>query len=353
MGNSWARRIFIYLFRARWTHLSRPYAPVSLYEPRLLLDCEKDPQQYVDVQQVHVNLIARLKRREAADADFEAQVMALLAPVKKRLAEMARDSGESGPAAHDPAAAKDQHAAPDLPPAPQIFYGRDYELSALVGQFSQGGQAHTALLGPEGAGKSALALALLHHPEIVRKFGARRFFVECETSANAAGVCLRIASALGIPHTPSKDCVLSALTSFPGYSLIVLDDLEFPPALKELLADLSALPHVSLILTLRGARPPSGPTYTTPHPAPLGPLLLPVARAIFRAISDLPAAATDDDMPTDVDADASSVDAAAALIDALLQRAGVLPGAIVLLAQRAQYEPLPFLFARCAKEGGV
>ncbi|KAJ7655926.1 hypothetical protein B0H17DRAFT_374802 [Mycena rosella] len=341
---------FIRLLQALWSHVTRLYTP-AFHGSQLLLDCEKDPRRYVDMHQIHDNLLASFKRREAADAEFEAQVMTLLAPVKNRLAEMVRDTAV--PAACDSPAACDQQGAPDLPPAPQIFYGRDLELSALVSRCSQRGKAHIAILGPEGAGKTVLALALLHHPEIGRKFGVRRIFVSCETSASAAGVCLRLASALGLPQVPNKHAVLAALAAFPGDSLIVLDHLEFPPALTELLTDIAAVPRVSLVLTLRGVQRPPGPVYTTPYLVPLGPLPLPAARALFHAISDLPPAAAYGEAPKDVDVDAPPIDVAVPLIDALLQRAGCLPQAIVLLAQHAQYEPLPFLLARCAEEGGV
>ncbi|KAJ7485938.1 hypothetical protein FB451DRAFT_67158 [Mycena latifolia] len=255
--------------------------------------------------------------------------MALLAPVRARLAEVTRGSGESVPAAHD--------TGPDLPPGPQIFYGRDTELLALVDTFSQRRQARTALLGQAGAGKSALALTLLHRPEIVSKFGARRYFVSCAAAENAADVFSCLAPALGLTHRPGEDAVLSALAPSPHDTLIVLDGLEQSPALNKFLAMLSAIPCVSLLLTLRGTQCPLGPMYT-PFPVSLGPLSLPSARALFRDISDLPPVTDEDQDP---------------LIDALLQRAGCLPQHVALLAQRAQYEPLPFLLARCAEEGGV
>ncbi|KAJ6586471.1 hypothetical protein DFH09DRAFT_256870 [Mycena vulgaris] len=354
---------FLCLLHALWTRLTRPCAPRifdSFRRPQLLGDCEKEPGRYADVYQVrphifsmttlptfdpqsHAQLLASLERRNAADAEFEAQVMALLAPVKKRLAEMARDNGDSVPVAHD------SPPTPDLPLAPQMFYGRDHELSALVAMFSDGGQAHAALLGQEGTGKSALALALLHHPAIVGKFGPRRFFVPCAPLDGGADPLGLLASALGFTHTPGKDAVLVALASCPSDTLLVVDDLQPLTALQALLPELAALPRVSLLLTLRGARRPLGPIYTAPYPAPLGPLPLPAARALFRAISDLPAAELP---PTAGEADAGA-DVDAVTIDALLHRAGCLPRPIAQLAQCAQYEPLAFLLARCAEEGGV
>ncbi|KAJ7189914.1 hypothetical protein GGX14DRAFT_607515 [Mycena pura] len=322
------------------------------------------------------SLSASLKRREAAEAMFETEVMALLAPVKLRLAEIARES----------VLAHDRDAVSDLPPAPQLLYGRERELSALARMFAQGRQAHAALLGEAGAGKSTLALALLHRPEIISQFGPRRFFVR-GASSDVAGVAVRLSSALGLrlSHTPRdpdppQAFVLAALSSCPFDSLIVLDDLDDAwasphtrPALGAFLADLAAIPSVSLLLTLRGAQRPLGPVYTQPYPAPLGPLPLCAARTLFRAISGLSAGSVNDaDVPCADDAaprplladvgiaalsrGAISVEPTLgpddALLDALLHHAECLPQAVVLLAQRAQYEPLPFLLARL-EEGDV
>ncbi|KAJ7785165.1 hypothetical protein DFH07DRAFT_786851 [Mycena maculata] len=355
---------FVSLMQMLWAKLT-PYVVQSRNGPQMLVDCEKEPQRYHDdVSQD--SLGSYLRRREAADAAFEAQVLALLAPVKTRLAELTRDSGRSGPVTRHSVAPHDLETSPDLPPPPEIFYGREQELSALVRTFSQERQAHSALLGPEGAGKSALALALLHSPEIGRKFAARRFLVRCDAAEGATGVLLRLASTLGLSHIPRpamRDALLSALRCCPYDSLIVLDDLDVwaEPrtrlALEDLLADLAAIPSVSLLLTLRGSQRPLGPAYTRPHPAPLGPLLLPAARALFRAISDLPplpdlpTAPLPHEEPPVGDPEQRLEDAYGPAVDALLHYAGCVPRTVVLLAQRAQYEPLPFLLARCAEEG--
>ncbi|KAJ7150861.1 hypothetical protein C8R43DRAFT_951291 [Mycena crocata] len=342
----------------------------SMYTPRLLSDCEKEPQQCVDISQTHLHILAALKRRDAADVVFEAKVMALLDPVKKRLTEMTGES-VSIQGAHVPELTLNPETAPDLSPAPQIFYGREQELSALVGMFSQETQAHTVLLGQDGAGKSALALTLLHHADIVRKFGVRRYLVRCDTSKGSSGIRSRLASVLGLSHIPEpahRDVVLSTLASCPFDTLFVLDDLEHvwtPPstrlALESLLADLAAIPSVSLLLTMRGTQRPLGPKYTRSNLPPLGPLPLPAARALFRAISDLPALVLDEDIaPVDfsvpplIEVDTPPVvdtlvpgvsNAELAIVDTLLHRAERFPGPVVHFAQRAQYEPLSFLLA--------
>ncbi|KAJ7912984.1 hypothetical protein B0H13DRAFT_2005682 [Mycena leptocephala] len=312
----------------------------------LLLDCEKGP---VDVYQTRAQLLAALKRRDAADAAFEAQVHTLLAPVKLRLAELTCDRGHAlrVPHSHLAQVTHDPAIAPDLPPAPQIFYGRAQELATLVDTFAPPRQAHVALLGAAGAGTSALALAFLHRPEIISVFGARRFLVRRGDA---------LATALGLnPHTPHL-AVLAVLAACPLCTLIVLDDIQD----DDLLAALSRMPRVSLLLTQRAPIDSSTRCFTT---LPVGSLPLPAARTLFRAIADLPAGEDTDD---DLNAPSSTFDVSpapfryastplgsgsdVALVDALLHHARLLPRAIVQLAQRAQYEPLPFLLACCVEE---
>ncbi|KAJ7852833.1 hypothetical protein B0H14DRAFT_2580770 [Mycena olivaceomarginata] len=382
---------FIYHLRALWTCLTRPYTPRTVYmSSGPLPDCEKGP---VDVYQTRAQLIDALKRRDAADKAFEAQVTALLDPIKQHLAELAaaRASGILLPQIPLDAA----EPAPDLPPAPQIFYGRAHDLDVLVDILAPPRQAGVALLGEPGAGTSALSLSILHRPEIVRTFGARRFLVRSHTHTLAAAVGLH-------PHMP-RPVVLAALAACPRRTLIVLDDLPADDDTYALLTELRAMPCVSLLFTTNAAVDllDYSAYMTTLH---IGPLRLPDARALFRAIADLPASACDEhdhdeallvDVPVPPAAPTTFVvdlsplktslppspssqsdDAVlvglpvletslppspeynpneasddAALVDALLERTRYLPRDIVHLAQRAQYEPLPFLLASCVEDG--
>lgn len=196
-----------------------------------------------------------------------------------------------------------------------------------------------------------------------------------------------LATALGLNlHTPHL-AVLAVLAACPLCTLIVLgvsyherflsrnaelsfhvDDIQD----DDLLAALSRMPRVSLLLTQRAPIDSSTRCFTT---LPVGSLPLPAARTLFRAIADLPAGEdTDDDLNAPlVDVSVPSVDlplpqvdvspapfryastplgsgSDVALVDALLHHARLLPRAIVQLAQRAQYEPLPFLLACCVEE---
>ncbi|KAJ6514319.1 hypothetical protein C8R47DRAFT_570207 [Mycena vitilis] len=349
---------FVFFLNSLWTWITNSSIAPTGDEPSLiplLLDCEKGP---IDVYQTRAQLLAALKRRDAADAAFEAQVAALLAPVRRRLAEIqaARDSRVSFPVPVPvPYAGPD---VADLPPAPQIFFGRARELATLAALFTAPRQARAVLLGEPGAGTSSLALALLHHPKIAESFGARRFFV-CGGDADR--------------HVPTTVAELARLSE---RTLVVLDDMEALDHL--LLLPLTRDPRVSFLLTMRAPDRTLPPNWTTLHIAPLP---LPAARKLFRAVADLPTGGEgeDDDveeaplvdvsLPDTVlctrlllphvdafDADACAAPihghTEAALIDALLlHHARRLPRAIVQLAQRAQYEPLAFLLVRCVEEG--
>ncbi|KAJ7120007.1 hypothetical protein C8R46DRAFT_127870 [Mycena filopes] len=379
--------VVIYLFHALCTRLPRrrrtPYASDLDHKTPLLLDCEKGYNEDDYMHQSRTQLLAALKRRDASDAAFEAEVAALLAPVKQRLAEISGDRARAqlAPQTYH---RYDHHApapspayAPDLPPAPQLFYGHASELAALVSAFTapsppppcKGGVAMT-LTGPPGIGTSTLALALLHRAEVVRAFGARRFFVRCDRNYVGDGdgdVGAALAAALGLTRTPADPDPVAVLAACPLRTLLVLDDVQDADA--PLLRALRCLPRVALLLTMRTGRLASDSSDT--HTAmtmtmTLGPLPLPAARALFRAIADLPSvpsphvhpplyspysspfAPAVDPSPTGADANpATNADVETALIDALLlhPRCACHPRAVVELARRAQYEPLPFLLA--------
>ncbi|KAJ7275865.1 hypothetical protein C8J57DRAFT_227425 [Mycena rebaudengoi] len=336
-------RALIRIFRALWISLKASEPRVSVHwsdeKQRVVKDFEKAPPQCQYMSQARA-INAALKVRDAADLAFEEQAMSLLLSVKQLLDEVAcrRLALET---------ADDAFTPPDLPPAPEIFYGRDRELSGLVDMFSQDRQAHAAILGEGGSGKSSLALKFMHCPEIVQKYRHRRFLVKCDTAKGASELLACLASVLGVSDVSTKTegvsmkSILSSLARSPSHHLIVFDDLNFawePPtsrlAVEDLLTELSAIPTISLFLTLRGTQRPLGPAYSKPYPRPLGPLSLPAARHLFLAISDV-----------------STAPESLALVDVLLQHVGRLPEPVAALAHIAQYEPLPCLFARYAEEG--
>ncbi|KAJ7140588.1 hypothetical protein C8R43DRAFT_834540, partial [Mycena crocata] len=112
-----------------------------------------------------------------------------------------------------------------LPPAPQIFHGRETELSDILKLF--GNQTpRIAISGPGGMGKTSLAKAVLHHPQIIQKFEQLRFFVACDSASTTAGLVSVIGAHLGLNQ--GRDLTRPIIQFFsrnPG-SLLTLDNLE-------------------------------------------------------------------------------------------------------------------------------
>ncbi|KZV98595.1 hypothetical protein EXIGLDRAFT_832143 [Exidia glandulosa HHB12029] len=78
---------------------------------------------------------------------------------------------------------------PRLPPIPQLFLGRDSEISAAVALLDSDSPAHVAILGGPGMGKTSLTVAALHDVALSSRFGNQRYFVPCD-AAEEQPTCL-------------------------------------------------------------------------------------------------------------------------------------------------------------------
>lgn len=147
--------------------------------------------------------------------------------------------------------------------------------------------ARVAILGPGGVGKSALAHAVLTHDRVVARFGDARYVVPCESIKLRDALLVALADRLSLlqPGTASdsyaaglESRVLSALSSEEGGVLLCLDDFESPwdqpgpsgrRAVELLLADITALPSVVVVVTMRGGERPKETAWTLPMLPPL------------------------------------------------------------------------------------
>ncbi|KAJ7496575.1 hypothetical protein FB451DRAFT_1359182 [Mycena latifolia] len=181
-----------------------------------------------------------------------------------------------------------------LPGSPKIFYGRDAELREIMTSLLQPEAARIAILGPGGIGKSALSLTVLHHPEIISKFGLSRHFVACDAANSAVELVSLVGSFFGLKQqSNSAKGIVKHLSATASPIVLVLDNLETswePPEsrteVEEFLGVLANIKHLCLIVTMRGIERPARIKWSRPFLSPLRPLSDVAARQTFVDIAD-------------------------------------------------------------------
>ncbi|KAJ7444361.1 hypothetical protein FB451DRAFT_1376491, partial [Mycena latifolia] len=112
-----------------------------------------------------------------------------------------------------------------LPSQPKIFHGRELEVSTIIKQLNQP-IPRVAILGGGGMGKTSLARAILHHPQISAKYEQHRFFIACDAASSIVHLAALIGAHVGLQ--PGQDLtrpVVQYFSSGPP-SLLILDNLE-------------------------------------------------------------------------------------------------------------------------------
>ncbi|KAJ7265581.1 hypothetical protein C8J57DRAFT_1620523 [Mycena rebaudengoi] len=210
-----------------------------------------------------------------------------------------------------------------LPESPKIFHGRESELRSVVNVLLQN-SARVAILGTGGMGKTSLATAALHDPQVQAKY-LHKYFIPCHSSPTCTVLAGIIADHVGLEKGSNMANKIAHYFSHAPPCLLVLDNLETTwetfssrSEVEEFLSLLTDVPHLGLMITLRGAERPSKVKWTRPFLAPLKPLSRVAARQTFIEV-----AYQDHD-------DAS--------IDELLELTGNLPLAVSLIASVAGSE---------------
>ncbi|KAJ7149305.1 hypothetical protein C8R43DRAFT_1107769 [Mycena crocata] len=217
-----------------------------------------------------------------------------------------------------------------LPRAPQIFHGREHELTELT-MILLRDSPRVVLLGSGGIGKTSLAKAALHHHKILEKFESR-YFVSCESSFVLGDLQAVIATSVGLDLSRNLSKAIIKFLSGKGPSLLILDNFETPwePAhnrnqVESFLALLADIPQV----TMRGLERPHNVRWTRPFIGPLQPIDDDAAQRILSDISDI---TEDPDMAE------------------LLALTGNVPLAITLIASVASVEGCKGTLSRWAAE---
>lgn len=183
-------------------------------------------------------------------------------------------------------------------------------------------------------GKTSLAQAAVHQPEVALKYEERRYFVACDAGEAHTSLITLIATAIGVTsgnEQAKQRIVLRKLTD--SETLLALDNFEsvwedpqIRSSTEAFLTALCGLHNLSVVITLRGSERPMGVTWTSPILEPLEPLCDTDALQTFLAISD---AAQDDEN-----------------LHVLLAKLDNVPLAVVLMANMAQYESCLSLLRR-------
>ena len=152
--------------------------------------------------------------------------------------------------------------APATLPALGYCVGREGKVAEVVTALLGEHPGAVPVIGGPGMGKSTIALSALHDRSIAVRFGERRWFVRCDAASSRTELIAAIASALGLPITPTvEDDVFASLSTGPG--VLLLDNAETPleadtAAVEALLAKLSAIDSLALLVTIRRHKRPRG-----------------------------------------------------------------------------------------------
>ncbi|KAG9036458.1 hypothetical protein FRB95_008756 [Tulasnella sp. JGI-2019a] len=228
------------------------------------------------------------------------------------------------------------------PPKPAIFHGRNDVVRDIVQRILFNPPTRFALLGPGGLGKTSVALAVAENEEVVHHFGSRRYFVRCDEATSLAVFIELVARAIATdkPSNNRLQDIMASLRRDTRPYFLILDNFETPwdipgcqSDLLDALCTISTVPHLVLLVTMRGVLPdPTRIQWTKPPLAPLEVLSQEAARNLYLEID--PEAKDDPSL------------------DSLLAELSYMPLAVTLMARAGSEGEMPSeLLVRWKAEG--
>jgi len=157
-------------------------------------------------------------------------------------------------------------ARQEMPLKPEIFYGRDDLVEAIVQLLLQEETSRVCILGPGGMGKTSVSLAVVESPLIKERFpGGNVIWVPCIEATSATLLLEILYTQLQVPGDKqiTLEKIISELNTPKQPRLILLDNLETPwnapgghQKVGDILRKLGKLNHIAIIVTMRGRQPP-------------------------------------------------------------------------------------------------
>ncbi|KAJ7018718.1 hypothetical protein C8F04DRAFT_365067 [Mycena alexandri] len=317
----------------------------SMEDADLITECNAGLKHALDVFGVQSGIIAAMTMAEM-QKDAKQRHEELIAILKEKRSRPKRSSS-SGSDGSSPRKKRPSSLKPDvrsgismLPASPKIFHGRDEETAHVINTITRSKPARITICGAEGIGKTAVALAASHSPALAEMFKDHRYFVDCEGATDNKQLVAVIANQLALEGNGKKHVIrhLTATATEETPVLVVLDALdrawkphENRSDVEDFLSLLADLPHLTLVVTIRGGERPRQVRWTRPFLPTLHPLPIEAARQTFMDISDVPTDEPD--------------------LDELLALAENNPGTITHLAGLASFEGCSSLVARWQTEG--
>ncbi|KAJ7719128.1 hypothetical protein B0H16DRAFT_1739598 [Mycena metata] len=318
----------------------------SMEDADLITECNAGLKHALDVFGVQSGIIAAMTMAEMSkEAKQRHEELIEILKEKRSRPKRSSTSGSDGssPRRKRPSSLKTdvRTGVSMLPASPKIFHGRDEEIKHVINTITRSSPAaRVTICGAEGIGKTAVALAASHSAELAEMFKDHRYFIECEGATDNKQLAATLANTLALEGRGKKHVIrhLTAIATETTPVLIVLDALdrawkphENRSDVEDFLSLLADLPHLTLVVTIRGAERPRQVRWTRPFLPTLHPLPLDAARQTFMDISDV--------QPDEPD------------LDALLTLAENNAGTVTYLAGLASFEGCASLVARWQSEG--